>query len=102
MGFDDHSSLGKKEFGSSAALPMWIDYMREALKDMPKSVMERPKGLITVRIDSNTGIAANSDNPDAMFEIFRLENAPKTLNKKKQSDLLLKDDEGSSIPEQLF
>jgi penicillin-binding protein 1A len=81
---------------------MWIDYMRAALKDMPQSIMQRPKGLINVRIDANTGEAANADNPDAMFEIFRLENAPKSLDKKKQSDLLLQDDGVMSIPEQLF
>ena len=81
---------------------MWIDYMREALKGMPDSIIQRPKGLITVRIDSETGKAANADNPDAMFEIFRLKNAPKPLNKKKQSDLLLENDGVMSIPEELF
>ena len=102
VGFDKFRPLGTRETGGRAALPMWIDYMRAALKDMPQSIMQRPKGLITVRIDANTGEAANADNPDAMFEIFRLENAPKSLDKKKQSDLLLQDDGVMSIPEQLF
>ena len=102
VGFDKFRPLGTRETGGRAALPMWIDYMRAALKDMPQSLMQRPKGLITVRIDANTGEAANADNPDAIFEIFRLENAPKSLDKKKQSDLLLQDDGVMSIPEQLF
>ncbi len=102
VGFDKFRPLGTRETGGRAALPMWIDYMRAALKDMPQSLMQRPKGLITVRIDANTGGAANADNPDAIFEIFRLENAPKSLDKKKQSDLLLQDDGVMSIPEQLF
>ena len=102
VGFDKFRPLGTRETGGRAALPMWIDYMRAALKDMPQSLMQRPKGLITVRIDTNTGEVANADNPDAMFEIFRLENAPKSIDKKKQSDLLLQDDGVMSIPEQLF
>jgi len=102
VGFDKFRPLGTRETGGRAALPMWIDYMRAALKDIPQSLMQRPKGLITVRIDANTGGAANADNPDAIFEIFRLENAPKSLDKKKQSDLLLQDDGVMSIPEQLF
>lgn len=102
VGFDKFRPLGTRETGGRAALPMWIDYMRAALKDMPQSIMQKPKGLITVRIDANTGEVANADNPDAMFEIFRLENAPKSLDKKKQSDLLLQNDGVMSIPEQLF
>ena len=102
VGFDKFRPLGTRETGGRAALPMWIDYMRAALKGMPQSIMQRPKGLITVRIDANTGVVANANNPDAMFETFRLENAPKSLDKKKQSDLLLQDDGVMSIPEQLF
>ena len=55
-----------------------------------------------MRIDSKNGELANTENPDAMFEIFRLKNAPKPLNKKKQSDLLLENDGVMSIPEELF
>ena len=102
VGFDKFKPLGTRETGGRAALPMWIDYMREALKGMPDSIIQRPKGLITVRIDSETGEATNADNPDAIFEIFRLKNAPKPLNKKKQSDLLLENDGVMSIPEELF
>ena len=102
VGFDKFRPLGTRETGGRAALPMWIDYMREALQGMPKSIIQRPKGLVTVRIDSENGEVANADNPDAMFEVFRLKNAPKSLSKKKKSDLLLKDDGDTSTPEQLF
>ena len=102
VGFDKFRPLGMRETGGRAALPMWIDYMREALKGMPQSMMSRPKGLVTVRIDSKNGEVANADNPDAMFEVFRLKNTPKSLNKKNQADLLLKDDGDITTPEQLF
>jgi len=67
IGFDDNTMLGKREYGGTAALPIWINYMREALKDQP--VIERtiPAGLVTVKTH------ADSEQPSANndFEIFR-------------------------------
>ena len=77
VGFDDSKSLGKRETGSSAALPMWVDYMREALAGAPESVMERPAGLVTVKIDPATGLLAHSNDPNAVFETFREGSIPK-------------------------
>ncbi len=37
MGFDKPRSLGATETGGGLALPMWIEYMQEALKDQPQS-----------------------------------------------------------------
>jgi penicillin-binding protein 1A len=102
VGFDKFQPLGSRETGGRAALPMWIDYMKVALEGMPESIMERPKGLVNVRIDPNTGQLANANNPDAIFEVFRVENAPKALEETKQPDVFLQESESSSIPEQLF
>ena len=102
VGFDKFKPLGKRETGGRAALPMWIDYMRVALENTPKSTMARPKGLVTVRIDSKTGEATNPSNPDAIFETFRSEYAPRKQKNNKQSDILLEDDGAISTPEQLF
>lgn len=54
LGFDDNTMLGKREYGGTAALPIWITFMHEALKDQP--VVERtiPAGLVTVRTNANT------------------------------------------------
>jgi len=102
VGFDKFQPLGSRETGGRAALPMWIDYMKVALDGMPESIMERPKGLVNVRIDPVTGKLTNASNPDAIFEVFRIENAPKTTTETKQPDIFLQDSESSSIPEQLF
>jgi penicillin-binding protein 1A len=75
MGFDHPRSL--YEYGSKAALPMWIDYMRTALKGKTSHSMPRPKDLITVRIDSKTGKVALAGQTNTVFEIFRSGNAPK-------------------------
>lgn len=76
VGFDDGQPLGNRETGGHAALPMWIDFMRTALADMPESELEQPEGLITVRIDSKTGLLAVPGQDDALFETFRRDHVP--------------------------
>ena len=48
VGFDRPQPLGNRETGGRAALPMWIDYMREALKGLPPRPLERPPGLVKI------------------------------------------------------
>ncbi len=45
MGRDDNTSLGAREFGATLALPIWIDYMRVALKDQPIVTAPTPQGV---------------------------------------------------------
>lgn len=45
MGYDQPRSLGKKAQGAGLALPVWIDYMKDAVKDDPEVVREAPKGV---------------------------------------------------------
>lgn len=45
VGRDDHKTLGKKEAGSAAALPIWIDYMEDALAKYQGGVFKRPSGI---------------------------------------------------------
>ncbi|MBV6323459.1 penicillin-binding protein 1A [Duganella violaceipulchra] len=62
MGYDDSKSLGGKEFGSSVALPIWIDYMKVALQNRPAQERQVPAGLTQVDgewlYDEFTGDAA--------------------------------------------
>ena len=45
MGYDKPRSLGGSEFGATLALPIWIDYMRQALAGKPKIEREPPPGV---------------------------------------------------------
>jgi len=76
VGFDQPDSLGRREYGSRAALPIWVDYMGVALEDMPEAPLKQPPGIVTVKIDPDTGERAAPGQPDAIFEIFREEFAP--------------------------
>ena len=73
VGFDEPAPLGGRETGGAAALPMWTEFMRTALKDTPNHIRPQPEGLVSVRIDSKTGQLTSADNPNAMFELFREE-----------------------------
>jgi penicillin-binding protein 1A len=76
VGFDKLDPLGRGETGSRAALPMWIAYMGEVLKGEPETPLERPPGLVTVRIDPQTGKLAAAGDPEAIFETFLAGSAP--------------------------
>jgi penicillin-binding protein 1A len=76
VGFDQPQALGTGETGGRAALPMWISFMREALRGTPEKPLDRPPGLVTVRIDPATGLLARSNQANAIFETFFSDNVP--------------------------
>jgi penicillin-binding protein 1A len=76
VGFDQPTTLGRREFGGTAALPIWIDFMKDALKDKPENAPQTPEGIVSVKIDPKTGKLAYPGQEDAIFEFFREENAP--------------------------
>ena len=53
VGRDDFQSLGYREYGGRAALPIWIDYMRVALEDQPLAAHEPPQGMVRVSVAPN-------------------------------------------------
>jgi len=76
VGFDDYQKLGRREFGGTAALPIWINYMREALDGVPERSRDLPPGISHVRIDPETGLLAPAGADNAIFEYFRNDNLP--------------------------
>lgn len=74
VGFDQPGTIG--EYGSKAALPVWVDFMKTYLEGKPERSMAQPPGIVTVRIDPETGKRARPGQADAIFEVFRVENAP--------------------------
>ena len=85
VGFDDNRNLGVREFGGSAALPIWIDFMQDALEERPIYRLPQPAGIVSVRINPETGERARIDDPDAIFEVFRAENAPRPKQEQQQN-----------------
>jgi penicillin-binding protein 1A len=61
VGFDDNEPLGPSEYGGRAALPIWLSFMEEAVKEMPDRDFEAPAGVVHRIIDNKTGLLANTD-----------------------------------------
>jgi penicillin-binding protein 1A len=76
VGFDDSSTLGRGETGARAALPIWINYMRTALKGVPESPLPQPDDVVQVRISPETGKTVAEGDPDGMAEYFRVGTVP--------------------------
>jgi len=86
VGFDKIRPLGKREFGGTAALPMWIKLMESALKDKKVKVLRVPPNMTTVKIDPKSGLIAHTSNPNAIDETFRDEFVPKEVSLNQGGD----------------
>ncbi len=100
-GFDQLKPLGSRETGSSAALPIWINYMKVALAGKPEKQLPRPDGLVTMKINAETGQAATDTDTNTVFEIFRKEKAP-AVGAATPAQMPANGDDATAIPEQLF
>ena len=98
VGFDRFRPLGQRETGARAALPMWIAYMKEALKGTEERSIQPPKGIVTVRIDPETGKLAGASHEGAVFESFRKERVPSRLAERASGG----ESEATAVAEKLF
>lgn len=85
VGFDDFSSLGRGEFGAKAALPIWIDFMRVALTDMPELPFDMPPGVTRVRIDPASGLLAGAGD-GGILEVMKNEDATRLAEQPPATD----------------
>jgi penicillin-binding protein 1A len=73
-GLDEKKPLGADETGAKAALPIWIEFMKEhiarrrAAGDPP--AFQAPGNIVFVNVDKGTGALVSSDSPNAIFEAF--------------------------------
>lgn len=85
VGRDNFRSLGYREYGGKAALPIWIDYMRVALKDKPITPNDPPEGMVQVtrngatewikiedleRMQGEDALQDENASEEAAFDIF--------------------------------
>jgi penicillin-binding protein 1A len=70
VGFDQERSLGDMEEGGRTALPMWIAFMEEALRDRPEHRLPEPPGVVRMWVDRSTGRPTSAGGSGAVFEAF--------------------------------
>lgn len=75
IGFDQPRTLGGRETGGAAALPMWISYMSRALQGVPDEAYPVPDGIASIKINPATGEQA-TEYQGGMYEYFYQENPP--------------------------
>ncbi len=85
VGFDNYDSLGRGEFGSKAALPIWMSYMGAVLGKSPAATLPRPPGIVTLTINKNTGLPTSPADPDSMSEIFKVEDVARLRERAQQA-----------------
>ena len=72
VGYDNaKASLGDKETGARAALPIWVGVMAKALADRPAEDFPAPEDVVFTKTDPETGLLAQEDAPDAVNDVFR-------------------------------
>ena len=81
VGFDHEQSLGKKETGSRAASPIWLDYMQQVLEGKPLQVFKVPDSVVFAKIDTDTGLLPIPESKNTIFECFKEGTAPTEYTK---------------------
>jgi penicillin-binding protein 1A len=78
LGYDENrKSIGSRETGGRAALPIWINFMEEALKDTPIEDFPVPAGVSFVQIDPHTGLLAAPQCGEPFTEVFKKGTEPR-------------------------
>ena len=69
-GFDDPKPLGSHETGASVAVPIFKEFITQAVKDKPAVPFRAPPGLRMVRIDAETGALATIGSKTPIWEAY--------------------------------
>jgi penicillin-binding protein 1A len=101
IGFDSFKPLGNGETGGETALPIWMNFMREALKDVPESSFPLPSGLSTTRIDPYSGARTSASNPNAVFEVFPPGQTPRqaSVQRSRPKPQTSEDENAAALPD---
>lgn len=70
VGFDKMRRITEGATGARFALPIWTEFMKQALKDKPIEDFRRPPGIVERTICEETGLLASEYCPNVRKEIF--------------------------------
>jgi penicillin-binding protein 1A len=80
VGKDNVEPLGKNETGSRTAIPIWLEYMKNALVNTPIHNFPVTPETVFAKINPDTGSLTNSEDSKGFFEIFLQDNLPNGQN----------------------
>jgi len=76
VGFDSNDPVGSREYGNTAPLNTWADFMALSLPQTEDTPLPQPEGVVQVRINPDTGLRARPSDTETIFELFREEYVP--------------------------
>ena len=76
VGKDKDEPLGRNETGSRAAIPIWLQFMQEALANKPVTNFQMPSEIQYLKILPETGETTSFGEPGSQFEIFLQDHLP--------------------------
>ena len=80
VGFDQERTLGTNEEGGRTALPIWVYFMKEALRGLPEHSLSQPDTVVSMRISPETGQPVTGNDDHAVFEYFLADHVPEASN----------------------
>lgn len=88
IGFDDHRralgrSIAGNEFGASAAQPIWIEYMKTALRGIPDRAFIQPDDVVTMHVNNYSGLAMIGSSPGSRQEFFEKGSEPSAVGQQE-------------------
>lgn len=98
LGFDQPKTLGKHAAGANTALPVFVDFMRKAIKLKPSREFNKPKNINMIKVDPITGLASNEG--DAILMPFKLGSEPFTEQHKQK--IIIDNNQNSLYSPDLF
>ena len=87
IGFDSPKTLGRYETGAKAALPIFKNFIRQALYKDEFKVFTAPEEIFFAATNYNTGKKENFSNTNAIIEAFKLSDIEKMKNNNLDKDL---------------
>ncbi|MGD9137349.1 MAG: penicillin-binding transpeptidase domain-containing protein, partial [Desulfobacterales bacterium] len=77
VGLDLGGTLGNRETGAKAALPIWIQFMENASASGSPPYFDLPDNVVKVRMNPKTGMLASDGSKNAVDALFRKGTEPK-------------------------
>ncbi len=86
VGYDDHSSIGSKETGARAALPLWLEFMKKTQAGRQPEDFPVPEGIIFKQVEPKTGLLCTDSCKSSIREAFLPGTEPRKYCEERAAD----------------
>ena len=87
VGFDRLKALGKRETGTSVAVPIFQQFITESMATRPQIPFRRPQGIRLYTVDAETGARATPGGKNSLLEAFKPGQEPPSNTRAQQGTI---------------